>query len=407
MRKNNKKGIILAINWSSAYNRTLRKEIIERLIRDKVFDENEIKILVFILTNLEIKVGKVSTKTEISVQQGLSTSPLLYVQEMDILINKLIEAGFKNVQALADDLQVYIEGNLNDQKKAIKIIKEYESERKQKLNPKKCGIIELGTHKKNRIIPESVQDIPNCTEIGYKYQGVHLTRIMNYNTYMNEKRLKIWAIVSKIKRYSNEWNLNKKRLIIKAQIQPHLDYIGMLLLLGKKRDMEKFKASMRRYTRVIQGLGFNVKNELVDLFVDVNREKNWINRLEKIKNDWKELAGYEWEKINKICEEKKFNNCREVNLKNMDKENQEIMIEIINKFNRAWCCEHKNRRLSTSHLQEHGVILNYDIIENAIKSNNIEKLKEIAKTLRQLEINNNPNEKNDHEKYNEKNTEKN
>ena len=146
---------------------------------------------------------------------------------------------------------------------------------------------------------------------------------------------------------------------------------------------------------------------MVDLFVDVNRERNWINRLEKIKNDWKELAGYEWEKINKICEEKKFNNCREVNLKNMDKENQEIMIEIINKFNRAWCCEHKNRRLSTSHLQEHGVILNYDIIENAIKSNNIEKLKEIAKTLRQLEINNNPNEKNDHEKYNEKNTEKN
>ena len=91
----------------------------------------------------------------------------------------------------------------------------------------------------------------------------------------------------------------------------------------------------------------------------------------------------------------------------MDKENQEIMIEIINKFNRAWCCEHKNRRLSTSHLQEHGVILNYDIIENAIKSNNIEKLKEIAKTLRQLEINNNPNEKNDHGKYNEKNAEKN
>ena len=57
----------------------MRKGILERLIRYKVFDENEIKILAFILTNLEIKVGKISTKTEISLQQGLSTSPLLYV----------------------------------------------------------------------------------------------------------------------------------------------------------------------------------------------------------------------------------------------------------------------------------------------------------------------------------------
>ena len=145
---------------------------------------------------------------------------------------------------------------------------------------------------------------------------------------------------------------------------------------------------------------------MVDLFVDVNREKNWINRLEKIKNDWKNLAGYEWEKINKICEEKNFNNCREVNLKHMDKENQEIMIEVINKFNRTWCCEHKNRRLSTSHLEEHGVILNYDIIENAIKSNDMEKLKEIANTLRQLENNSNSYGKNDHINYNNENNTK-
>ena len=65
---------------------------------------------------------------------------------MDVLINKLLNAGFKNIQALADDLQVYIDGGINEQKKAIEIIKEYEKEKKQKQNPKKCGIIELGTH---------------------------------------------------------------------------------------------------------------------------------------------------------------------------------------------------------------------------------------------------------------------
>ena len=75
LRKNIKKGIILTIDWSSAYNRTLRKGIFERLQRDKVFDTNELKILAFVLTNLEIKMGKECTKTEVSVQQGLSTSP--------------------------------------------------------------------------------------------------------------------------------------------------------------------------------------------------------------------------------------------------------------------------------------------------------------------------------------------
>ena len=153
--------------------------------------------------------------------------------------------------------------------------------------------------------------------------------------------------------------------------------------------MEKFKASMRRYSRVILGLGFNVKNEMVDLFVDVNRENNWISRLEKIKNDWKNLAGYEWQKINKICEEKITKNCREIELKHITKENQELIIEIINKFNRTWCAEHKCRRLSTSHLEEHGIILNYDIIENTIKSNNWEKIKEITNNLRKLENNKN------------------
>ena len=98
-------------------------------------------------------------------------------------------------------------------------------------------------------------------------------------------------------------------------------------------------------------------------------------------------------KINKICEEKKINKCREVDLKHIDKENQDLMVEIINKFNRAWCSEHKNRRLSTSHLEEHGITLTYDIIENAIKSKDINKIKEITNTIRRLEINNNPDEK--------------
>ena len=76
LRIRHPKGIVLAIDWSSAYNRTLRKAIFQRLERDKVLDDNELKMLKFILTNLEIGNSNSSTKTEISLQQGLCTSPL-------------------------------------------------------------------------------------------------------------------------------------------------------------------------------------------------------------------------------------------------------------------------------------------------------------------------------------------
>ena len=46
-------------------------------------------------------------------------------------------------------------------------------------------------------------------------------------------------------------------------------------------------------------------------------------------------------------------------------------------------------KASTSHLKEHGVKLNYDIIENTIRSNNWEKIKEIINDLRNLENNKN------------------
>ena len=48
---------MLAIDWSSAYNRTLRKDIFARLENDKVLTESELKMLRFILTNLEVGVA--------------------------------------------------------------------------------------------------------------------------------------------------------------------------------------------------------------------------------------------------------------------------------------------------------------------------------------------------------------
>ena len=86
--------------------------------------------------------------------------------------------------------------------------------------------------------------------------------------------------------------------------------------------MERFKASMRRFIRVIFGLGYNVKCKMVDLLVDVNREKLWLRRLKKIRDDWREMAEFEWHSINKLCEEGNDNLCRELPVKDFKVDHQ-------------------------------------------------------------------------------------
>ena len=160
----------------------------------------------------------------------------------------------------------------------------------------------------------------------------------------------------------------------------------MLLLLGKKKDMDKFKASMRKFIRIMMGLGFNVKNTMVDLLVDVNREGIWMKRLIKINNDWKEMANFQWAKLDNICNKLLIPNNREISQKNLDSQTQDMLIEIQNKFNRAFCNEHKKKRLSTSHLSEfHDVNIDYEKIENLIRSKNLPELKKFLLLLRDLE----------------------
>ena len=62
------------------------------------------------------------------------------------------------------------------------------------------------------------------------------------------------------------------------------------------------------------------------------------------------------------------------------------MIEIFNKFNRAFCKIHPERRLSTSHLKDHHCTeLNYEMIEEAMRRNEWNKIKEYLDVLRKLE----------------------
>ena len=57
----------------------------------------------------------------------------------------------------------------------------------------------------------------------------------------------------------------------------------------------------------------------------------------------------------------------------------------MNKFNRARCKDHTDRRLSQSHLLEQGIKIDYENIITSIRSDNWETLLRMIINLRNLE----------------------
>ena len=97
------------------------------------------------------------------------------------------------------------------------------------------------------------------------------------------------------------------------------------------------------------------------------------------------MGGYRWLEVDSICnrEENKIN--KEIDLKKIPIEKQKDIIEILNKFNRAQCKNHKNKRLSTSHLKEHDIELDYNKIEKVIINKEWHNLQIIKEKQNELE----------------------
>ena len=110
-----------------------------------------------------------------------------------------------------------------------------------------------------------------------------------------------------------------------------------------------------------------------------------MRRLKKIKDDWGNMAKFHWSLVNKCCDEFIENPCREIDLKNISTVNQSLLIEVMNKYNRARCRDHPDRRLSQSHLLEHGITIDYANIIAWIKNSSWEKLEKFIKNIRNLE----------------------
>ena len=62
---------------------------------------------------------------------------------------------------------------------------------------------------------------------------------------------------------------------MKTLIISNFDYIGPVIMLSEQKEVEKMKSTIRKATRIIFQLGPNVKNEIVEKLVSLNREEVW------------------------------------------------------------------------------------------------------------------------------------
>ena len=148
-----------------------------------------------------------------------------------------------------------------------------------------------------------------------------------------------------------------------------MDLMGPVALYFGEKVCEKLFTLMRRATRCIMGLGRNVANEFVDLFLSYDRRRVWKNNFIKVIDKWK-TKGLTWKNdlLDNVLKNPLPEPKVEVDLKLWDYN----LIEVLNLFNRA--IDKHGRRLSERRLLELGINLNKVKIMEAIETGNLAKI---------------------------------
>lgn len=159
---------------------------------------------------------------------------------------------------------------------------------------------------------------------------------------------------------------------------PQVDYFGPLALTLGARALETTQTLLRRSIRVILGLGPNIKNLVIETFLDTNRHNAWRRRLNQIAERWESKGIH----IGVDRTEIQQSGLREPN-KWIDSLPQEETRNIINLYNRGKCRSH-NKHLTTQHLADHSIELDYSILLALLKSQQTQKIVEIARLITDL-----------------------
>lgn len=372
-----KKGFMIFIDLSSAYDRVNRKILYWILEQKEILNIEERQIIKFLHSNISVKVGSQQCKTERGVPQGLMTSPMLFNIFIESLLDKMDSAGIVTL-AYADDLVMVVKNEI-EVRIAINILEEWTEESSMKINREKSGIIEM-CRRKTFEIGDNIKGYKFLKS--YKYLGVDLEGKNNMNNHFRRIRKKVFMILSKIRMVTEKMSFHKRRILIRTLVVPHIDYIGAMALLNGKRATEQAMVLSRRATRVVYGLGYNTKCIVINTIQNSDRRYKWKERLNKIIEKWKDKE-IEWQYGNTILEEdNEYPQESEICIKELDPG----VIDIINIFNRTKCTEH-NTYLGEYHLEHgHNLKISYESIIEMIRSKNNRMIKELSTQIKALII---------------------
>ena len=193
------------------------------------------------------------------------------------------------------------------------------------LNRSKSGILT-----KRIPVGTTIKNIPVCKD--YKYLGVLIDSNLGTGAHLKYLRLIAYRGCIMIRRMTAHNTLHHRVIMMKMLILPIIDYARPATASTIYKSHEnQLQAIRRKCMRLGLGLGYNVKNDIVNSFISSK------------------------------------------NLKLLDDE----IIEVTNLFNRVRCKTHE-KRLTSSHLKEHCLNITYTDIHNIIQNGN----KNLCNTLK-------------------------
>ena len=181
-------------------------------------------------------------------------SPFLFNIYFEDILQKLKDETGVEIYAFADDL-LFTSYNLDDIKKAIKLLEEWCKEEKMIINKSKnkSGILIIQKcNKKNRIKDKSILDIH--VDDNYKYLGCIISNWGNIKQATQEIKKKsnyiAWRLAPVIRATSIRFKLN----MINTFIRPQFSMLAPLSKELNQTDKNEIEKSYRKIVKKVLGL---------------------------------------------------------------------------------------------------------------------------------------------------------
>jgi hypothetical protein len=168
----------------------------------KKFPKNLVRAVVQDLQNSQMSIGGDIIKTNIGLPQGAILAPFLHNMFIDQVITEM--SKLVDIRAYADDIIIYVKGDLKLNQALIKIQKEFKKI-EVKINIKKSYVMQITTsgHMKSHKTG-SIMSFPVTKS--FKYLGCRLDQAANFKEELSNKK----NLVKKLKK--SRWLIASNKL---------------------------------------------------------------------------------------------------------------------------------------------------------------------------------------------------